>query len=249
MAATQGMAANIGTDMSNILQQRDDTEAHRLLALLQLSSPALPVGSFSYSQGLEAAVAAGLVNNETDLHRWIEEGLTLGFGRLELPVWALQYRYWRAADTQSALQLDAWFRASRETSELLLETEQMGWSAQALLRDIGISLPWTDSLLSTKPIAYPTVMAALAVCDDLPIASGVTAYCFAWVEAQVMAGSKAIPLGQAACQRLLRASRKQSVQASLNALTMQREDLQTFSPGLAILSSLHETQYTRLFRS
>lgn len=236
---------------------------YHLLATLQLSSPALPVGSFSYSQGLEAAVETKLVTDEMSLIHWLKSGLTQNFGTLELPIWCMQHRHWSEGDTAAALSLDQWFLATRETRELLLETEQMGWSAQALIKDLwlsdqssveqiekGVGLPpWVAELNAQRPVSYPSVMAALSVIEQVPIQMGCVAYAFAWVEAQVMAGSKAIPLGQASMQRCLRQLRSDCLTAASRALTFQFNQLQTFSPGLACLSSRHEEQYTRLFRS
>ncbi len=226
-----------------------------LLATLQLSSPALPIGGFSYSQGLESAVVAGLVSDENSLSQWVGQGLQFSFGLLELPVWCLQYRHWQQPNTAghtAAFELDDWFLAARETEELRLETEQMGWSAQALLRDWSgeekLEVKW-DQLLARRPVSLPTVMSALAVFERISLPVGALGFCFSWVEGQVMAGSKAIPLGQAAIQRVIRAQREQCVSAVSHAMTMKERDLQTFSPGLAILSSQHETLYTRLYRS
>ena len=221
-----------------------------LLSLLQLSSPALPIGGFSYSQGLEAAVAANLVIDEASLSQWINDGLKNYFGALELPIWCLQFKAWESGNSVAALERDAWFRNTRETQELLLETQQMGWSVIQLLKDTQHALlPQWQVLLNSRPIALPTAMAAYAVAESIPFEYGATAYGFAWVEAQAAAGGKAIPLGQAAIQRVLRASRQDCIDAVHCAITMQDANLQTFSPGLGILSSVHETQYTRLFRS
>jgi urease accessory protein len=259
------MVVDIGTRMIKGNVQREDllqgqtfsrqreTSQEQLLAALQLSSPALPIGAFSYSQGLESAVAAGIVNDELSLQNWVAEGLEFSFGMLELPVWCLQHQYWSANQTDigqcQALELDDWFLASRETEELRLETEQMGWSAQALLRDWAQGNGQWQTLLARRPVSLPTVMSALAVFEGVDIKLGATAYAFAWLEGQVMAGSKSIPLGQAAIQRVIRAQRVNCILAVNRALKMERGELQTFSPGLALLSSQHETLYTRLYRS
>lgn len=233
--------------------QQQQTLQEQLLAALQLSSPALPIGAFSYSQGLESAVAAGIVSDELSLQNWVAEGLQFAFGLLELPVWCLQHQHWSAYQfdmgQRHAFELDDWFLASRETEELRLETEQMGWSAQALLRDWAHGNAQWQTLLARRPVSLPTVMAALAVFEGVDITLGATAYAFAWLEGQVMAGSKSIPLGQAAIQRVIRALRVNCIAAVNSALKMERGDLQTFSPGLALLSSQHETLYTRLYRS
>lgn len=221
-----------------------------LLSLLQLSSPALPIGGFSYSQGLEAAVAANIVIDEASLSQWINDGLKNYFGALELPIWCLQFKAWESGCIETALERDAWFRNTRETEELLLETQQMGWSVIQLLKDTphAAQAQW-QTLLESRPVALPTAMAAYAVAEGITLDEGAAGYGFAWVEAQAAAGGKAIPLGQAAIQRVLRGSRQACIAAINGAITMQDADLQTFSPSLGILSSAHETQYTRLFRS
>ena len=221
-----------------------------LLALLQLSSPALPIGGFSYSQGLEAAVAANIVTDEASLRNWIRDGMNHYFGRLELPVWCLQYQAWAAGDSATALARDAWFRASRESEELLLETQQMGWSVLQLIKDSPHATdPRWQELLNARPVALPTAMSAYAQAEAISLSDGALAYAFAWVEAQAAAGGKAVPLGQAAIQRVLRHCRQDCAQAVPFACAMKDADLQSFSPGLGILSSAHEMQYTRLFRS
>jgi urease accessory protein len=251
------MVADIGIHMTNTVANPQQAMQKQLLAALQLSSPALPIGAFSYSQGLESAVAAGIVVDETGLGHWVAEGLQFAFGLLELPIWCLQYKHWSVAvqsamsrvDYDQAFELDDWFLASRESEELRLETEQMGWSAQALLRDWARGNAKWQPLLARRPVSLPTVMSGLAVFEEIDIEVGATAYAFAWLEGQVMAGSKSIPLGQAAIQRVIRSQRANCIAAVAHALQMKRSDLQTFSPGLALLSSQHETLYTRLYRS
>jgi urease accessory protein len=245
------MVAGIVIHMTEGNHQQIGASQAQWLAALQLSSPALPIGAFSYSQGLESAVAAQIVIDEISLERWISEGLQFTFGLLELPVWCLQHKHWTMDQSaqQQAFDLDDWFLASRETEELRLETEQMGWSAQALLRDWAQGDQQWESLLLRRPVSLPTVMSALAVFEEIDREVGAIAYAFAWLEGQVMAGSKSIPLGQAAIQRVIRSQRANCIAAVSRALTMERSDLQTFSPGLATLSSQHETLYTRLYRS
>jgi urease accessory protein len=251
------MAAAIGILMIEVSSTASDGLQQQLLAALQLSSPALPIGAFSYSQGLESAVAAGIVVDEASLGTWVAEGLQFSFGLLELAVWCLQHKHWSCgsslvlnpSDQEKAFELDEWFLASRETAELCLETEQMGWSAQALLRDWAQGNDKWQALLARRPVSLPTIMSALAVFEGITIEVGATAYAFAWLEGQVIAGSKSIPLGQAAIQRLLRSQRANCTAAVGRAVQMKRDDLETFSPGLALLSSQHETLYTRLYRS
>jgi urease accessory protein len=217
-----------------------------LAALLHLSSPALPLGAFSYSQGLEAAVEAKDVRDEMTARGWVEDGLLHGFGRCELPVLALQYDAWSRHASEELKQRDAWFRASRETCELLAETEQMGWAAVQLARDLGVA---ATPLAAMRPVALPTAMAFLACAQGVPSAMALIGYAFTWLENHATAAGKSVPLGQGAVQRIVFALRGTAVQQARRALGMKDDDLETFAPRLALRSAQHETQYTRLFRS
>jgi urease accessory protein len=221
----------------------------QLPALLRLASPALPVGGFSYSQGLEAAVEAGLVLDQASAKRWITDGLLLHFAKSELIVWYLQYQSLVDQQADAFIARDQRFRASRESAELLAETEQMGWSALQLVALDAVMDQWVKPLLTQKPIGFPSAMALLAWLEHIEPEAGLVGYAFSWVEAQASAAGKAIPLGQSAIQRLLRALQIESIHACKTAMQCSDDDIQTFSPGLAILSSRHEQQYTRLFRS
>jgi len=218
-----------------------------LAALLHLSSPALPLGAFSYSQGLETAVEVKDVTDEATAKCWIEDGLRHGFGRCELPLFTLQYHAWSRGAAGDAARRDAWFRASRETSEILAETEQMGWAAVRLVRDLraGMNAP----ALTLRPIALPTAMAFLAWAQGIPAAMALVGYAFMWLENQATAAGKAVPLGQSAVQRIVYGLRGTAADQARRALGMTDNDLETFSPLLALRSAQHETQYTRLFRS
>lgn len=221
-----------------------------LAALLHLASPQLPLGGFSYSQGLEAAVEAGDVRDEASAQCWIEDGLAHAFGRCELPVFALQCAAWTRGAYEEAANRDVWFRASRETAELLAETEQMGWAAVQLGRDLALGAPAArDALLGMKPIALPTAMAFFATAQGVPAEVAPLGYAFAWLENQATAAGKLVPLGQAAVQRTIYALRGTAVEQARRARGLRDADLETFAPRLALRSAQHETQYTRLFRS
>lgn len=179
------------------------TSAAQLTALLHLASPALPVGAFSYSQGLEAAVEARHVHDEASAARWIAEGLAV-LAACEAPLWLLQYADWQAGRLDAVAERDGWFLATRETRELRLETAQMGWSLARLIAQMGWGAPaMRDALAARAAITFPTAFAAAAVALGIEARDGLTAYSFAWVENQVAAAVKAIPLGQAAGQRIL----------------------------------------------
>jgi urease accessory protein len=221
-----------------------------LTALLHLASPALPIGAFSYSQGLEAAIEARLVTDADSARAWIEHGLTDVLARGELPFLAQQIERWRAHDIAELAAANAEFLASRESAELRRETEQMGWS----LRQLCVALEWGDAqrratLAALKPLAQPTAFAFAAHAHDAAPDAALAAYAFSWVENQAAAALKAVPLGQLAGQRIIVALREPIDAAVARALATSREDLTTFAPQLGILSARHESQYSRLFRS
>ncbi len=222
-------------------------------ALLHLASPALPIGAFSYSQGLEAAIEAGLIAQADDAAHWIANGLDNVLAPGELPFIAHQLERWRAHDaqaTQALIEANAEFIASRESAELRRETAQMGWS----LRQLCAQLEWGDAerratLERMTPIAQPTAFAFAAWAHDASTQASLAAYAFSWVENQTAAALKAVPLGQLAGQRIVVALRPKIEAALARALATPPDSLNTFAPQLGILSARHESQYSRLFRS
>ena len=222
-----------------------------LARLLQLASPALPVGAYTYSQGLEWAVESGVIRDEADAGRWIADLLRHGIGCYEAPLLVALMQAWRDKDIASVRTLNAEFLASRESAELRAETVQMGFSLRRLLRDLrdeGL-LPLADTLDAQPVVAFPTVWTALTVAWEIEQAAAVTAYLWSWAENQVMAALKAVPLGQAAGQRLLAALAVQIPIVAVDAQKRPKTAWSNFTPGFAIACARHETQYSRLFRS
>ena len=216
-----------------------------LAQLLRLASPALPVGGYSYSQGMEWAVEAGWVKNELDAARWIGDLLTGPVGRFDAPLLARLYVALNVGDDAEACALDQRFLASRESRELREETLQMGYSMTGLLQALPEWQAQPGLNLQTWPARFVEACVRFGQTADATL----TAYLFAWLENQVAAAIKLIPLGQSAGQRLL--SQLIPKLADVVAAEPQREfcDWVNSSPALAIASSQHETQYTRLFRS
>ena len=218
------------------------------MRLLQLASPALPVGAYSYSQGLETAVESGIVCDERSAAAWIDDALTLVMARFEGPMLSRMLDAAERHDADALHVLNALFLASRETAELRAETVQMGRSLRRLLGELEETQVVTALLLPLQEPSYPCVWACAAVAFELAHDEAHAGYFWSWAENQVMAAIKLVPLGQSAGQRIL-AKLALRIAALARDASGDEELLANFAPGLAIASSRHETQYSRLFRS
>jgi len=227
----------------------------QLARLLQLASPALPVGAYTYSQGLEWAVESAVIRDEASAGRWISDLLHHGIGRYEAPLVLALMAAWAATDEhidQPAIRnLNAEFLASRESAELRAETVQMGFSLRRLLRDLrNDHLAGLARIVESFPeVAFPTVWAGIAARWQIAPEAALTAYLWSWAENQVMAALKAVPLGQAAGQRLLAELGSQIPSVAVDAQKLPKTAWSNFTPAFAIACARHETQYSRLFRS
>jgi len=225
-------------------------DLEQLTNALYLSSPALPIGAYSYSQGLEAAITANIIQNEIEVGRWILAGLQEIVGPGEAAAVAWQHRFWVGKNFTEMQRLNSWFLISRETAELRQETEQMGWS----LTRIVISLAWGDEMrrrqLTELPaIALPTAFAIAGIANNLSMTTTLAAFCFSWAESQVSAALRTVPLGQESGQRLLQQIRPAIPKVVKQAIGVDRDEIVAFAPMLAILSSQHESLAFRIFRS
>jgi len=221
-----------------------------LVRLLQLASPTLPIGAYSYSQGLERVIEDGVVRDAASAQAWIGDLLELVVARGEAPI---AWRLLKAAegcDWRLFASWNDWFRASRETAELRAETEQMGGSLAKLASDLQLlDAPPSELSDALSPITLPAAFALAAHGFGISSQAALTAYVWAWLENQVLAAMKLVPLGQVAGQRLLMALGAMIPGVVANSMATVDDDLSTFAPGLALASARHETQYTRLFRS
>lgn len=218
-----------------------------LARLLQLASPALPVGAYTYSQGLEWAVESGTVQGEATALQWISDQLEWNLGRFEAPLLARMIAAWQAGDWAGVLDLDAQYLASRETAELRTETLQMGHSLRRLIDDL------RDPALATHAVppglTFPAAWSVLVAAWKIDTADALTAWLWSWAENQAMAALKAVPLGQAAGQRILLEIGTRIPAVVERALALDEDGTSNFAPGFAIACARHETQYSRLFRS
>ncbi|UXH80814.1 urease accessory protein UreF [Roseateles amylovorans] len=223
-----------------------------LLRLVWLASPALPIGAFSYSEGLEAAVEHGHVHDDQSTAIWLTQQLAL-LARGDLAAIAHGIAAWRTQDEPALRDLADWLRRTRDGAEARLQSEQMGQSLLAWLRPQGMASPAQLALLTDVAAGqsppYPLVMALALSTVEVPIEQALQAQAFGWAENQVQAALKAVPLGQNAGQRVLARLAAAIPQAVAQAIATPPARRQVFAPMLSILAARHETQYSRLFRS
>ena len=222
-------------------------EGGALFAVLRFASPALPIGAFAYSRGLEWAVHAGWVQDEASAAAWILGLLEHVGAQLEGPVFVRLYRAWQRGELAEVERWNELLFASRESAELRLEDSQLGAALMRLLAQSGVSA--AASWSSRGDVSHATAFALAMVQHAVPLSAALGALLWAQAEAQTSAALRLVPLGQTAGQRILG-----RVAAALpahvdHALSVQDADIGGFAPALSIGSALHETQYTRLFRS
>jgi urease accessory protein len=227
--------------------------AQSLLALIRLASPALPVGGYSYSEALEAAVDAGGVGDEATARAWLVDQLRLVQQRAELPLVAAAIDAWERRDRDRIAALNGWQRITRESSETRQQTEQMGRSLAHWLRQRWPGderVGWLAAL--TPAPTWPVAWALAAQAALAPRREALLGFGFGWAESMCQAAIRAVPLGQSAGQRLLDALAEAlpaAVDAALAVAAAGDAARRNFAPGIAIASARHEVQYSRLFRS
>ncbi|WP_458526831.1 urease accessory protein UreF [Onishia taeanensis] len=224
-------------------EQGDDLA---LLGLMQLVSPALPIGAFAWSQGLESAFELDWVRDEESLYAWLAGVLDDGLARCELPVLARQQGALLNQDADAVAYWDAWLTASRETRELAEEDQRLGAALKRLLDSLDLLPP--ASVLPAQA-GYVTLFAWLAQTRGIRPRQALLGFAWAWLENQLAVACKALPLGHTAAQRLIERLRPELVVAVDRALSFGDDQLGPLLPGLALASAQHETQYSRLFRS
>jgi len=235
------------------MSRDSDCQSTELGALLHLASPVLPIGGFSYSQALEAAIHHGLITDAADAHQWIEGHLFEVMTKSEALIWIYLYNAWQAEDVEKISYWNDWFWASRETSEFRLETEQMGWSLVKLIKELAWGTPDQHAvLIAMQTITLPCAHTFACHTNGIQVHNGLHIYLYTWLENQVMAAMKGVPLGQVAGQKILLSIGRALASRMNDILTHACAEgtlVNTFAPQLNILSSRHEHQYSRLFRS
>lgn len=221
--------------------------ASSLLQLMWLASPALPIGGFSYSEGLEAGIESARIAPDS-IANWLKDQLHISLARGDLAALCKAIPAIRRGDALRVQELNAWVLATRETHEFRLQTEQMGRSLIEWLKVQSPEIDATDWLGDQVP-SYPIAFALAATRTQAGAPDIALAFSFGWAENMVQAAIKAVPLGQTAGQRILQQLASEIPAAVETALQLTDSERQAFSPMLAVLSAQHETQYSRLFRS
>jgi len=230
-----------------------------LLSLLQLASPALPVGAYSYSEGLESLVDTGIIKDAETLHHWLTQELTHGVAKLEAAVMLRAYQSFAQGsvgqDLEKIMYWNSWLTATKETEELRSQSWQMGNSLMLLLkelspeiRDLGagnfVSLGGDQAQWN-----YAIAFGMAAATWQIDSHTTTLAYLQSWATNLISAGVKLIPLGQTAGQKLLRSMGDPIATTTEVVMDLRDEELATCGWGLAIASLSHAHQYSRLFRS
>ena len=223
------------------------TDDSALLRLMQLVSPALPVGAYAYSQGMEYAVYAAWLRDEQSVAEWILGLLQQPLARVDVPVLARLYRGWMSDDDEAVLYWSAYLQACRESRELQEEDSQMGRALARLLRDLNIAgaAPWVNHPDS----GFAVMFSLAAVRWRVPLKAAAQGYLWSWAENQVAAAIKLVPLGQTAGQRILSRVSEAIPAAVSRGLVVHDEQIGFVAQRMAMGSALHEHQYSRLFRS
>ncbi|WP_188149422.1 urease accessory protein UreF [Teredinibacter waterburyi] len=219
---------------------------YRLLHLMHLVSPALPVGAYAYSQGQEYAVDAGWLVADGALEDWIAGILENSFAYLDLPLLKRFYCAWQAGDLVAVNYWNDYLRASRETHELLLEDEQLGVALQRLL--VSLEIDGAENKCSAAP-CFANLFALVGLRREIPLEDLMQGFAWSWLENQIAAATKAVPLGQTHAQKLITKLMVLIPPACDLALELPDEQLGVGLPGLSMASAKHERQYSRLFRS
>jgi urease accessory protein len=225
-------------------------QAAALLHLLQLASPSLPIGAYSYSQGLEAALENSSVHDETSARAWLVDMLHRVVTRFEAPIfWRLLHAF-TARDAASVTEWTERFIAARDSAEFRAETIQMGYSLAKLVADLKMGDETLLRILQAQAeVPLPTALAYAAVALDVPHEVALLGMLFSWAENQVLVCVKSVPLGQVSGQRLLLSLHPELDAAAQRAQQLADHELSNWSPGLSLLSMQHEVQYSRLYRS
>jgi urease accessory protein len=218
-----------------------------LLRLLQLVSPNLPIGMYSYSQGLERAVHDGWITNAEQTGDWLRGLLQNGLGKVDASLLARLYDAWQTGDMEAVEHWSQTLACYRETAELRAEDRQTGQALARLL--VKLDMQEAQAWQKRPDVTLATLFALAATRWNIDKADAVAGYLWGWLENQVLGAIKLVPLGQVAGQQLLQSLASELPELVEKALQLTDDEIGGSCFGLALVSSRHETQYSRLFRS
>lgn len=221
------------------------TTDHGLLRLLQLSSVSLPVGGYAFSQGMEYAIDKGWVTKPQQVAEWTALQLTQSLARVDLPILRMAMAAWRDRDSAKIVELNHLVLACRETKELRLTDTAMGEALARLLRNLAIETPF----VRLEDTSFVVLFALAASHWQVEFESAALGFSWSWLENQIAAATKLVPLGQTQAQLLLGELQSTLSEAIAISKHIHEDDVGAGLPAVAIASCLHETQYSRLFRS
>ena len=235
--------------ITNVTAQPTVAQSLRLLRLLQLVSPSLPVGAYSYSEGLETLTQAGTIDDRETLQHWLNQELRVGTAQIEGAIMVRAYRALQGEESIGGLRYwNQWYGAARETEELRNQSLQMGRSMMKVLQGLESSLDF-DPVLLEQRWHFPIAFAIVAVAWEIPLPEALLGYFQSWSSNLIAAGIKLIPLGQTDGQRIGWAM-QEPIAAAIGAdLALDDDELGSHSWGVALASMQHEMLYSRLFRS
>jgi urease accessory protein len=219
-----------------------------LLSLLQLANSALPVGAYSYSEGLETLTATGTIDSRQSLERWLLSELRDGAIRLEAAVMVRGLRAAGSEDRSALAYWNAWATATRETEELRQQSWQMGSALSRLLVALVPQLQVPVSACGS-PCNFSLAFGIAAAHWQIDEFAAILGYLHSWASNLISAGVKLIPLGQTAGQKLLLNLHPTLINAAREIVSLEDDDLCGTYWGLSLASMNHETLYARLFRS
>jgi urease accessory protein len=222
-----------------------------LTRLLQLCSANLPVGGFSFSQGLEQAVELGWVDSADSTYNWCHTYLRQAMLHSDLPLLAKQFDALQDNNSTAFSQNESWIRATRESSELLMADQAMGKAMLRLLTNLDElqHSQYYSELQQHSTLSFISSFALAACFFDMQQEDMLTGFAWAYIDNQIAAATKLVPLGQTQSQNLLF---KLATVIPHCVTDYQRgpvEELGQSLVGLSMASSWHEQQYSRLFRS
>lgn len=225
-----------------------------LIRLLQLSSVSLPVGGYAFSQGMEYAIDRGWIRNSHQVNQWVSEQLMFSLACTDLPLLRLNMLAMEQMDNPMEEHEEVWLRlqelndlalACRETKELRLTDTAMGEALGRLLRNLDMRVPFSKS----EDVSFVSLFAFAANQWQISYRSAATGFVWSWLENQIAAATKLVPLGQTQAQQLLTELQSQLVEAIDKADTITEQQIGNGLPALSIASARHEHMYSRLFRS